>query len=146
MAYSGITAQLKIGDEKLAYVSNFSVEETRDVIEITELGSKSKAKKPALYSWTASADGVADFENDGAQKTLRDAMLNGTEVTAVFYLCATAGKLTYLTGTAYVESLSVDISAEDKGNISISLTGSGELKLVQPQKPDDGAENEQPQA
>lgn len=129
MAYTGLTAKLMIGEKELAYISNWSVEETKDVIEVTKLGESSKEKLPSLYSWSASADGTADFENDAAQKTLREAMLAGTPVTAKFYL---KDETTYLTGTALVESMSLDISAEDKGNISISLSGTGELALTSP--------------
>lgn len=124
--YTGLTAKLKIGENTVAYISNWSVEETRDIIEITKLGSKNKEKMPSLYSWSASADGTADFTTGSGHKELRDAMVAGTKVEAKFYLNDT----TFLTGSAYVESLSMDISAEDKGNISISLSGEGDLALT----------------
>ena len=129
--YTGLTAKLEIktGSESaaatVAYISNWSVEETRDIIEVTKLGSKAKEKKPSLYSWTASAEGTVDFGTSANQKAFRDAMLNGTSVTVTFYLDETVK----FSGTAYIESMSVDISAEDKGNISISLNGDGELTL-----------------
>ena len=128
MAYTGIAAKLMVGEKPLAYVSNWSIEETKDIIEITKLGSMAKEKKPTLYSWSASADGTADFENDEAQTTLREAMIAGTPVTVKFYLSETR----FLTGSAFVESLSIDISAEDKGNISISLSGNGDLTMTGP--------------
>lgn len=124
--YTGLTAKLAIAETTVAYISNWSVEETRDIIEITKLGSKNKEKIPSLYGWSASADGTADFTTGSGHKELRDAMLAGTKVKAKFYL----NDSTYLTGEAYVESLSMDISAEDKGNISISLSGDGDLALT----------------
>lgn len=129
--YTGLTAKLEIknGSEGaasvVAYISNWSVEETRDLIEVTKLGSKVKEKKPSLYSWTASADGTADFGSTSNQKSFRDAMIAGTPVSVTFYLDET----TKFTGSAYIESMSIDISAEDKGSISISLSGDGELTL-----------------
>lgn len=123
--YNGLTAKLMLDDKTIGYISNWSVEETRDLVEVTKLGSKEKEKFPTMYSWTASADGTADFEGESAQVALREAMLGGSLVAVKFYLNDTR----YLTGSAYVESLSVDISAEDKGNISISLSGVGELKM-----------------
>lgn len=138
--YSGLTAKLSIVKGKdaqnkeilsdICYISNWSVEETRDIIEITKLGLKNKEKMPSLYSWSASADGTADFADDG-QKQLRTAMKDGKLVNIKFYLDdgSTSGKIVYLTGEAYIESMSIDISAEDKGNISISLSGIGELDL-----------------
>lgn len=129
--YTGLTAKLEIktGSEAaaatVAYVSNWSVEETRDIIEVTKLGSKAKEKKPSLYSWTASAEGTVDFGSTTNQKAFRDAMIAGTPISVTFYLDETVK----FSGTAYIESMSVDISAEDKGNISISLNGDGELTL-----------------
>ena len=130
--YTGLTAKLEIktGSEAaaatVAYISNWSVEETRDIIEVTKLGSKAKEKKPSLYSWTASAEGTVDFGSTTNQKAFRDAMIAGTPISVTFYLDETVK----FSGTAYIESMSVDISAEDKGNISISLNGDGELTLT----------------
>lgn len=128
--YTGLTAKLELkakGDSAaatVAYISNWSVEETRDVIEIVRLGEKAKEKVPAGYSWSASAEGTADFSDASAQSKFREAMLSGDKVSVTFFLNDT----TKLTGNAYVESFSLDISAEDKGNISISLNGDGELQ------------------
>ena len=124
MPYSGITAKLVVNNEDVAYISNWSIEETHDTIEVTQLGKDTKEIVPSLYYWTASAEGAADF-SDNAQKTLRDAMRAGTEVDITFYLSDTAR----LVGKAYVTAFSVNISAEDKGGVSISVTGNGELKL-----------------
>lgn len=132
--YTGLTAKLEInqGDSPavIAYISNWSVEETRDIIEVTKLGSKAKEKKPSLYSWTASAEGTVDFGTTSNQKAFRDAMIAGTPVSVTFYLDSTSSNEVKFTGSAYIESMSVDISAEDKGNISISLNGDGELTLT----------------
>lgn len=130
--YTGLTAKLEIktGAEAaaatVAYISNWSVEETRDIIEVTKLGSNAKEKKPSLYSWSASAEGTVDFGTSSNQKAFRDAMVAGTPVSVTFYLDETVK----FSGSAYIESMSVDISAEDKGNISISLNGDGELTLT----------------
>ena len=130
--YTGLTAKLEIktGSEAaaatVAYISNWSVEETRDIIEVTKLGSKAKEKKPSLYSWSASAEGTVDFGSTTNHKAFKDAMIAGTPISVTFYLDETVK----FSGTAYIESMSVDISAEDKGNISISLNGDGELTLT----------------
>ena len=49
MPYTGLTAKLTINDKQVAYISNWSVDETRDTIEITQLGSKEKEIKPSLH-------------------------------------------------------------------------------------------------
>ena len=88
MPYKGITGRLTIlidnqKNEKntgnyvgtpVAYISNWSVEETRDVVEITQLGEKSKEILPSLLYWSASAEGAADF-SDGAQQAFRKAKI-----------------------------------------------------------------------
>lgn len=129
--YTGLTAKLTVGktengttyDETIGYISNWSVEETRDTVEVTQLGEKNKEVCPMLYSWTASADGTADFADEHGQKALRAAMIEGTKLKVKFFLSETD----HLVGEAYVTSFSTDISSEDKGNVSISLTGTGEL-------------------
>lgn len=132
MPYNGLTGKLTIADganasagAPVAYISNWSVEETRDVTEVTQLGAKTKEVLPSLLYWSASAEGAADF-SDGAQQALRKAMVDGKPVAVRFYL----DDSTYLDGTAVVTAFSVSLSAEDKGGVSISLTGSGELTLT----------------
>lgn len=129
--YTGLTAKITINnsDKEVAYISNWSVDETRDIIEVTCLGKKTKEVAPSLYYWSASAEGTADFTTPDAQKALREAMVNGTKVDVKFYL----DDDTYLTGKAYVNTFSTNISAEDKGGVSISLTGDGELAMTAPQ-------------
>lgn len=123
--YTGLTAKLSVGGKDIAYISNWSVEETRDTVQVTKLGSKLKETYPTTYGWSASAAGAADFATLSGQAELRRAMLEGREVEVKFYLSETDR----LDGKALVNSFSVDISAEDKGNVSISLTGCGELSL-----------------
>jgi len=151
--YTGLTGKVKIGGE-VAYISNWSVDISREIIEVPALGKKCKSKLPGQISWTASADGTVCFGDDGraGHKSLFDAMSNGTKVRCEFFLYCKEGRdRTYyvpnadstpqepLSGThntkpsvkfygdGLVESLSVDLSAEDKGNISISISGISEL-------------------
>jgi|AGTN01.1.fsa_nt_gi Phage major tail protein 2. len=134
MAYTGLTAKLTVGENEIAYISNWSIEETRDYIEVTKLNSQFKEKIPSLSSWTAKADGAVDFSTTSGQALIRDAMNNGTPVEVKFYLNydVISTNHTYFTGSAYIDSLSFDISAEDKANISISLSGIGALTLTLP--------------
>lgn len=128
--YTGLTAKLTINNSTtaVAYISNWSVDETRDIVEVTRLGEKTKEIAPTLYYWSASAEGMADFATPDAQIAIREAMLAGTKIDVKFYL----DNDTYLSGKAFVNTFSTNISAEDKGGVSISLTGSGELTLTVP--------------
>ena len=132
--YTGLTGKVMVqvdnNNTEVAYISNWSVEDSTDIIEITELGKDSKGKKKGMESWSASADGAVSFEPNKSHSFLFTAKHSGKPVTIRFYLSAApANPQIYYEGIGYIESLSVDLSAEDKGNISISISGSGELKL-----------------
>ena len=132
--YTGITGKLSIGGKDIAYISNWSVEDTTDMIEVTRLGVKFKEKMPGLQGWSGSADGAVEFaqvKSDGDtliasnQATLFKAKRDGEEVNCIFYL--DVAKDVKFSGKGIIESLSIDLSAEDKGNISISISGIGKL-------------------
>lgn len=145
--YTGLAGSISIDPEvknnvtpnpqPVAYISNWSIEDTTDVIEITELGKAGKNKKAGLQSWSASADGAVCFETEAGKtghKDLFSAKHNRQKVQVKLYLKdksidTAAAEDIYFLGNGYIESLSVDLSAEDKGNISISISGSGELAL-----------------
>ena len=64
MPYTGLTAKLVVDFKKgesevekktIAYISNWSIDETRDVVEITELGKATKNVKPTLFYWSGSS-------------------------------------------------------------------------------------------
>ena len=129
--YTGLLGKLNIAGKDIAYISNWSVEDTADVIEITKLGNGYKEKLMGQESWSASAEGAVDFTDSAlSQIELFKAKHSGTPVVCKFYLqnqsVETGPEVTFL-GTGYIESLSVDLSAEDKGNISISISGTGAL-------------------
>lgn len=148
MPYTGLTAKLVVDFKKgesevekktIAYISNWSIDETRDVVEITELGKATKNVKPTLFYWSGSAEGAVDFEsgNNSGHKDLRLAMENGDSVDMYFYL----GTSLCLKGKAVITALSFGASAEDKSTISISVTGDGALTLEEdlPQPVEGGA-------
>jgi predicted secreted protein len=132
--YTGLTGKIIINRDAIvqntpvvAYISNWSVEDTTDIIEVTKLGNKFKEKLPGMQSWSASADGAVEFAlvdgKDSGQAELFAAKHAGTEVNCEFFLKSA----TKFSGKGIIESLSVDLSAEDKGNISISISGTGPL-------------------
>jgi len=133
--YTGLTGKVMIGTQTIAYISNWSIDMSRDVIEVPQLGSPNKHKVAGLKDWSASADGTVLF---GAPPTVPSGLSNhailfntmnsGLPVVCKFYLNET----TYFSGNGLIESLSVDLSAEDKGNISISISGVGPLSTPVP--------------
>lgn len=142
--YTGLTGALKITQEiggvcvqppkTIAYISGWSIEDKTEVIETTRIDRTHKETLPGFQSWSASADGAIVFEDDNGQEDLFKTKYTGGKVQIEFYLLDNAiapdGNGTYFTGEGYIESLSVDLSAGDKGNISISIKGTGSLDLI----------------
>ena len=127
--YTGLTGKIMIGVEsaaEVAYISNWSVEDTVELIDVPQLGERTKGKVAGLRGWTASADGALEFSSTSGHKALFDAMHKGDKVACEFYLESGTTPVKF-GGTGMIESLSVDLSAEDKGNISISISGIDEL-------------------
>ena len=136
--YTGLTGSLKIFNGTIfepvtvAYISGWSIEDKTEVIETTRLDQTHKETFPSFQSWSASADGAVAFECVDSQTALFAAKYAGGLVKLEFHLMDDSegeGKSTCFCGEGYIESLGVDLSAEDKGNISISVRGSGPLKL-----------------
>ncbi|MPW25947.1 hypothetical protein GC105_09105 [Alkalibaculum sp. M08DMB] len=126
--YSGVTGKISIGGNDIVHLANWSVELTKDITEVVSFGNDYKEKIPSIKDWTASADGAADFEEDGGQKELHAAFESGAPLQSSFYLDET----TFLSGTCYIESLSISHAADGSAEIDISLAGSGANLLTLP--------------
>ena len=128
--YTGVTGKISMvtagGEEKtVGYISNWSIEDTADVLEFATLGEGYKTKEVGQQSWSASADGAVDFADASMHAKLFELKNGRKEVELKFYLSTENND--YLTGYGYIESLSVDLSAEDKGNISVSISGNSHV-------------------
>lgn len=133
MLYSGVTGKLSIKKGAaeavdILHMSNFSVELTKEILEVMSFGNDYKEKIPSIKDWSASADGTADFDTTSGQKTLVDAFEDGAKLEGSFYLDAT----TFLKGDCYIESISIEHAADGKADISISLAGSDAVLLTVP--------------
>ena len=133
--YTGITGALKINTKAvavpIAYISGWSISDNTEMIGMTDMSRINKGALSGVQSWSASADGAVAFESISSQEELFKAKYSGQKVCMQFYLDNgdADDTSTYFEGEGYIESLSVDLSAEDKGNISISITGDGPLDL-----------------
>ena len=133
MLYTGVTGKLSIkqGVEEavdIVHIANWSVDLSKEILEVLSFGDEYKEKVPSIKDWSASADGTADFAKNGGQKALVDAFESGAKLTGSFYLDAT----TFLQGDCFVESLTIDHAADGKADISISLAGSKAAVLTVP--------------
>ena len=128
MAIAGKNGKVIIGSgtTKVVGIKNWSLELSLENLETTALGDDWKNYISGLKEWTASAEG--DFEvitDTTGQKLLSDAYLSGSTVEVKLFVDAT----NYFTGTAYINSLSIEDPVDDVVTISIEFTGNGALTL-----------------
>ena len=126
MIYSGKTCAVKIGTKLIAHLGSFSLSTSTDIAEIISFGNEWKEKLPTIKDWSGTADGTVDFEEASGQKDLWDALLAGTTLTLQFEL----DEGTYFAGTAFLESLEIDTSADGVAEISASFSGSNAIVLT----------------
>lgn len=53
--YTGLTAEIKIGNVPLAYMSGLDLTLEKAIIEVLQFGAKSKEKVPAIKDWSGHA-------------------------------------------------------------------------------------------
>jgi hypothetical protein len=98
------------------------------------------------YSWTISSDNVMAWTGDttntdlpagNTYKDLLNLLIAGTEVDVVFALGSTFSTTsgwspagTQVSGKGYVTDASVTADVNDNATFSISITGTGDLKVV----------------
>lgn len=129
MAIAGKNGKVIIGTgtTKVVGIKNWSLELSLETLETTALGDDWKNYISGLKEWTASAEGDFEVTTDTmGQKLLSDAYLAGTTVEVKLFVDAT----NYYTGTAYVNSLSIEDPVDDVVTISIEFTGNGALSMA----------------
>ena len=134
--YQGVTGKISTkpagGQETfVSHMTTWSVDMSKAIDETAYFGGSETEegfteKTPGVNSWTASADGSADFGSTSGQKALMDAYLNSTLVECTFYLDGDTG----LMGTGYIESLTINHAADGKGEISIGISGNSVPELI----------------
>lgn len=136
--YTGLVGALKVlnafGDYvNIAYVSGWSVEEKSEMIDCSEFVEADKKSVAGAKSWSASANGAICFDCVGGYDDLFEAHYRGKPIMFHFHLSdgaiAKSKENTYLCGTGYIESISMDLSTGDRGNVSLSVSGVGPLEL-----------------
>ncbi len=129
MAIAGKNGKVIIGTgtTKVVGIKNWSLELSLETLETTALGDDWKNYISGLKEWTASAEGDFEVTTDTTgQKLLSDAYLAGTTVEVKLFVDAT----NYYTGTAYINSLSIEDPVDDVVTISIEFTGNGALSMA----------------
>ena len=117
--------QVGSGNDAVAEIRSYAVEETSDTVETTSMGDSARTHLASLTSFSGSIDVFWD-EADTAQV----ALTVGTSVTIKFYPEGTASSAKYYTGTAIVTGVSRSASFDGLVEASISVQGTGALTLA----------------
>jgi predicted secreted protein len=126
--YTGLTALIKIGDVKLAYISGVDLTLEKTIIEILQFGARYKEKVPAIKDWSASVDGTVALAPGGSQHKLYDAFENDEEITVGIFL----NDFVYFEGKAYVENFNLSGSPDGEMTLSCDMAGNGAMILNLP--------------
>ena len=129
--YTGLTGSLRVGENPVAYISGWSIDDNSEIIEVRKIGQAHKDAYAGYQSWSASADGAASFENNGQARLFKAKQLGEKVFLKLYLKYQESGENTWFEGSGYIESLSVDISAGNIANLSISIKGVGALKLYE---------------
>lgn len=131
---AGAFGFLVVNGQTLLHMSTWSVSFETETDTVSSFGLKTAESLVGISSWTAEASGACDFSSNSGQSQLVQAAQNKEMVQFVFGLnrAITSTDLTnasYFQGNCYITGLDVDQDVEGKAEISISLTGSGDLTL-----------------
>lgn len=126
--YTGLTAEIKIGDVPLAYMSGIDLTLEKAIIEILQFGARFQEKVPAIKDWSATVDGTVALAPGGSQQKLYDAFNNDEEITVGIFL----NEFVYFEGKAYVANFNISGAPDDKMSISCDLEGNGAVLLTLP--------------
>ena len=127
-AMAGKDGELKIGDNKVGYIDNFSINVNLGSAETSQIGKQWRDYIATCSDWSGSLSGTLDYA-DTAQKAIIDELLTPTDVamTGEFKVSAT---LT-LTGSFFITSVSITGAFADKIAVSINFQGTGTLAAKQ---------------
>ena len=125
MAITGTGGAVKLGMNKIAEISNWSLDLGADDIEITSFDSEGwKEYLAGLREWSGSIEGNFDSTDTTGQKAILNAWLNGTKLSFTFEVSSGVS----FQGEAFVKP-SIEVPVDDKASFSCDITGTGALTL-----------------
>jgi predicted secreted protein len=124
LALAGKGGAVKLGTNKIAEISNWSLDLGADDIEITSFDSNGwKEYLAGLKEWSGSIEGNLKTDDNG-QKAILNAWLNGTKLSFTFEVSSSVS----FQGEAFVKP-SIEVPVDDKASFSCDITGTGALTL-----------------
>lgn len=127
--YTGLTAEIKVNDSILGYMSGVDLTLEKAIIEILQFGARYQEKVPAIKNWTASVDGTVAFTSGGSQHKLYQAYENDEEIKVGIFLDDDV----YFEGNAFIGNLNISGAPDDKMSISCDLEGNGAITFTIPE-------------
>jgi len=125
MALAGKGGAVKLGANKIAEISNWSLDLGADDIEITSFDSNGwKEYLAGLKEWSGSIEGNLKTNDTNGQKAILNAWLNGTKLSFNFEVSSGVS----FQGEAFVKP-SIEVPVDDKASFSCDITGTGALTL-----------------
>jgi predicted secreted protein len=125
MAVTGTGGAVKISANKVAEISNWSLDLGADDIDVTSFDSNGwKEYLAGLKEWSGSIEGNLKTDDTNGQKAILNAWLSGTPLTFTFEV---SSGVTFQ-GSAFVKP-SIEVPVDDKASFSCDITGTGALTL-----------------
>jgi len=125
MAVTGTGGAVKLSANKVAEISNWSLDLGADDIDITSFDSNGwKEYLAGLKEWSGSIEGNLKTDDTNGQKAILNAWLNGTKLSFTFEVSSGVS----FQGEAFVKP-SIEVPVDDKASFSCDITGTGALTL-----------------
>ena len=126
MAVTGTGGAVKLSANKVAEISNWSLDLGADDIDITSFDSNGwKEYLAGLKEWSGSIEGNLKTDDTNGQKAILNAWLNGTKLSFTFEVSSGVS----FQGEAFVKP-SIEVPVDDKASFSCDITGTGALTLT----------------
>ena len=125
MALAGKGGAVKLSANKVAEISNWSLDLGADDIDVTSFDSNGwKEYLAGLKEWSGSIEGNLKTDDTNGQKAILNAWLNGTKLSFTFEVSSGVS----FQGEAFVKP-SIEVPVDDKASFSCDITGTGALTL-----------------
>ena len=126
MAIAGTGGAVKLGANKIAEISNWSLDLGADDIEITSFDSEGwKEYLAGLKEWSGSIEGNLKTDDTNGQKAILNAWINGETLEFTFEVSSGVSSQ----GEAFVKP-SIEVPVDDKASFSCDITGTGALTML----------------
>ena len=125
MAITGTGGAVNLNTNKVAEISNWSLDLGADDVEITSFDSNGwKEYLAGLKEWSGSIEGNLKTDDTNGQKAILNAWINGETLEFTFEV---SSGVTFK-GEALVKP-SIEVPVDDKASFSCDITGTGALTL-----------------